>query len=77
VIAVIWIGPFLLMVLTSIKPNAEFLRGPFALPTAPNLDAYRKVWAKLDFPALLRNSLLYSATKHSWTIHRGICLKRP
>jgi len=61
-IALVWVGPFLLMVVTSIKPNAEFLRGPFALPVAPNLDAYRKVWAGLDFPTLLGNSFLYSAT---------------
>ena len=27
-IAIIWVGPFLLMVVTSLKPNAEFLRGP-------------------------------------------------
>jgi raffinose/stachyose/melibiose transport system permease protein len=27
-IALVWVGPFLLMVVTSIKPNAEFLRGP-------------------------------------------------
>ena len=62
VIALVWVGPFLLMVVTSLKPNAEFLRGPFALPLAPNFDAYRKVWAGLDFPTLLGNSFLYSAT---------------
>src|SRR6202050_1022463 len=61
-IAIVWVGPFLLMVVTSIKPNAEFLRGPFAFPLAPNFDAYRKVWAGLDFPTLLGNSALYSAT---------------
>ena len=61
-IAIVWVGPFLLMVVTSIKPNSEFLRGPFALPVAPNFDAYRKVWAGLDFPTLLGNSALYSAT---------------
>ena len=61
-IAAIWIGPFLLMLITSLKPNAEFLRGPFAIPISPNFDAYRKVWAGLDFPTLLGNSALYSAT---------------
>jgi ABC-type glycerol-3-phosphate transport system permease component len=61
-IAIVWVGPFLLMVVTSIKPNSEFLRGPFALPVAPNFDAYRIGWAGLDFPTLLGNSALYSAT---------------
>jgi ABC-type glycerol-3-phosphate transport system permease component len=72
VIALIWIGPFLLMVATSIKPNAEFLRGPFALPVAPNLDAYRKVWSGLDFPTLLGNSFLYSATGAALAVLLGV-----
>ena len=36
-LAAIWIGPLALMVITSIKPNKEFLNGPFALPIAPTL----------------------------------------
>ena len=32
------------MVITSIKPNSEFLAGPFALPIAPTLEPYVKVW---------------------------------
>jgi raffinose/stachyose/melibiose transport system permease protein len=61
VLAAVWIGPLALMVMTSIKPNAEFLNGPFALPIAPNFDAYRKVWDGLNFGVLLQNSLIYAA----------------
>ena len=60
-LAAVWIGPLALMVITSIKPNSEFLNGPFALPIAPNLDAYWKVWEGLNFGVLLENSLLYAA----------------
>ena len=60
-LAAVWIGPLALMVMTSIKPNKEFLNGPFALPIAPNFDAYVKVWQGLNFGVLLQNSLLYAA----------------
>ena len=36
-LAAVWIGPLALMVITSIKPNSEFLNGPFAWPIAPTL----------------------------------------
>ena len=50
------------MVMTSIKPNSEFLNGPFALPIAPTLEPYVKVWQGLNFGVLMQNSLLYAAT---------------
>jgi raffinose/stachyose/melibiose transport system permease protein len=59
-LAAIWIGPLALMVITSIKPNKEFLNGPFALPIAPTLEPYVKVWQGLHFGVLMQNSLLYA-----------------
>ena len=50
------------MVMTSIKPNSEFLNGPFALPIAPTLAPYWNVWEGLHFGVLLENSLIYAAT---------------
>ena len=48
------------MVMTSIKPNSEFLNGPFALPIAPTFEPYVKVWQGLHFGVLMQNSLLYA-----------------
>ncbi len=62
ILAAIWIGPLALMVMTSIKPNSEFLNGPFALPIAPTLAPYWNVWEGLHFGVLLENSLIYAAT---------------
>lgn len=62
VLAAVWIGPLALMVMTSIKPNNEFLNGPFALPIAPTIEPYFKVWEGLHFGVLMQNSLLYAAT---------------
>ncbi len=61
-LAAVWIGPLALMVMTSIKPNSEFLNGPFALPIAPTFEPYVKVWEGLKFGVLMQNSLLYAAT---------------
>ena len=61
-LAAIWLGPLALMVITSIKPNKEFLNGPFALPIAPTLEPYRNVWEGLNFGVLMQNSLLYATT---------------
>jgi ABC-type glycerol-3-phosphate transport system permease component len=61
-LAAVWVGPLALMVITSIKPNSEFLNGPFALPIAPTFEPYLKVWEGLHFGILLQNSLLYAAT---------------
>jgi ABC-type glycerol-3-phosphate transport system permease component len=61
-LAAVWLGPLALIVITSIKPNKEFLNGPFALPIAPTLEPYQKVWEGLNFGALMENSLLYATT---------------
>jgi raffinose/stachyose/melibiose transport system permease protein len=61
-LAAVWIGPLALMVITSIKPNKEFLNGPFALPIEPTIEPYLKVWEGLHFGVLLQNSLIYAVT---------------
>jgi raffinose/stachyose/melibiose transport system permease protein len=60
VLAAVWLGPVLLIVMTSIKSNADFLAGPFALPKSPTIQPYIDVWFGLGFGTLLRNSLLYA-----------------
>jgi len=60
VLAAVWLGPLLLIVMTSIKSNAEFLAGPFALPKSPTIQPYIDVWFGLGFGTLLRNSLIYA-----------------
>ena len=70
-LAAIWIGPLALMVMTSIKPNSEFLNGPFALPIAPTFEPYVKVWQGLHFGVLMQNSLLYAATGSALAVEIG------
>ena len=51
------VGPFLWMLLGSLKPQAEFLvNPPTFLPTAPTTDNYERLFGQLDFPRFFFNS---------------------
>jgi multiple sugar transport system permease protein len=51
------VGPFLWMVLGSLKPQAEFLASPPTfLPQAPTTDNFERLFGKLDFPRFFFNS---------------------
>jgi len=53
------IGPFLWMLLGSIKTQGELLQlPPTWLPEAPTLDNYRRLFARLDFVTYFSNSLV-------------------
>ncbi|HEY3334318.1 MAG TPA: carbohydrate ABC transporter permease [Candidatus Limnocylindrales bacterium] len=54
---VLMIGPFLWMVLGSVKPAADFLRNPPTfLPSAATTDNYGRLFDQLDFPKFFFNS---------------------
>lgn len=54
---VLMVGPFLWMVLGSLKPQAEFLRiPPTFLPATPTTDNYGRLFEQLDFPRFFFNS---------------------
>ena len=56
---VLMVGPFLWMVLGSLKPQAEFLLNPPTfLPKAPTTDNYERLFDQLDFPRFFFNSAL-------------------
>ena len=51
------VGPFLWMLLGSLKPQAEFLvNPPTFLPKAPTTDNYERLFSQLDFPRVFFNS---------------------
>jgi multiple sugar transport system permease protein len=54
---VLMVGPFLWMLLGSIKPQADFLRTPPSiLPSAATTDNYARLFDQLDFPRFFFNS---------------------
>ena len=53
------VGPFLWMVLGSLKPQGEFLASPPTfLPRAATIDNYVRLFDQLDFPRFFFNSLV-------------------
>ena len=64
-LAAVWLGPIILIVMTSIKSNEAFLAGPFALPTSPTLAPYFSVWASMQFGTLLAGTIV-TETIFSW-----------
>jgi multiple sugar transport system permease protein len=54
---VLMVGPFLWMVLGSIKPESDFLRNPPTfLPSQPTTDNFGRLGQQLDFPRYFFNS---------------------
>jgi multiple sugar transport system permease protein len=54
---VLMVGPFLWMVLGSIKPESDFLQSPPTfLPTAATTNNYTRLFDQLDFPRFFFNS---------------------
>jgi ABC-type glycerol-3-phosphate transport system permease component len=61
VLTFVWLGPILLILITSIKTNDDFLAGPFGLPLSPTIQPYITVWNAMNFGPLMANSLLYAS----------------
>ncbi len=61
VLAVVFLYPVFLMVLTSFKTTPEIFRSPFALPESWSLATFEDVWRRARFGLYLRNSLLITS----------------
>lgn len=58
VMALVFLYPVVLMVLTAFKSTPEIFRNPFGLPETWSLDSFRNVWKRANFGIYLRNSVL-------------------
>jgi raffinose/stachyose/melibiose transport system permease protein len=67
-LALVWLGPIVLIAVTSVKSNQDFLAGPFSLWMTPTFEAYRTVWNGLGFGKLMMNSLLYATAGSSLAV---------
>lgn len=61
---IVMIGPFVWMVLGSVKPEAELLRVPPTwLPKTVTLDNYDRLFDELDFPTYFKNSVIIAGVR--------------
>lgn len=56
--ALVFLYPVILMVLTAFKPTPEIFRNPFGLPEAATLKGFASVWERAHFGLYLRNSVI-------------------
>lgn len=62
VFAIIYIGPLLMLVITSLKTLPEFMKSATALPTALNFRNFVEAWNKANFLRYMTNTLIYTVS---------------
>lgn len=60
--AIIYLGPLLMLVNTSLKTLPEFMKNATAVTTTFNFKNFVDAWTKASFPRYLTNTILYAAT---------------
>jgi raffinose/stachyose/melibiose transport system permease protein len=60
VLAIIYIAPMVMLVMTSVKTLPDFNKSPVALPTTLALENFVEAWNKANFPRYLFNTVMYT-----------------
>ena len=60
--AVIYLGPLLMLLSTSLKTMPDFMKNATALPATLNFQNYVDAWEKANFPRYLTNTILYTVS---------------
>ncbi|MEJ5315028.1 MULTISPECIES: carbohydrate ABC transporter permease [Anaerolinea] len=58
--ALLYIGPILMLVNTSLKTTPSFMKDATSLATELHFENFREAWIKANFPRYLLNSILYT-----------------
>lgn len=61
VLALIFLYPLVLMVITAFKSTREIFMDPFGLPSRWSLEPFARVWARANFSAYFRNSIVVTS----------------
>lgn len=61
-LAIVYLGPLLMLVNTSLKTTPSFMRDATGLAVQPNFENFAEAWEKANFPKYLLNSALYTAS---------------
>jgi raffinose/stachyose/melibiose transport system permease protein len=74
VLAIIYIAPMVMLLMTSVKTLPEFNKSPVALPTTLALENYVEAWNKANFPRYLLNTILYTVASATIFVITGTFL---
>ncbi len=58
--AIVYIGPLMMLVITSLKSMPEFMKSATALPTSLRFENFVEAWEKANFLRYLTNTLIYT-----------------
>jgi len=58
--AVLYLGPILMLVMTSFKTLPEFFKDPTGIPESFGFDNFTEAWSLANFPGYMLNSVLYT-----------------
>ena len=61
VLAVLYVGPMLMLVNTALKTTPEFAKDPVGLTTSFSVGNFANAWDRADFPRYLINTIMYAA----------------
>jgi raffinose/stachyose/melibiose transport system permease protein len=61
VLAVVYVGPMLMLVNTALKTTPEFAKDPVGLTSTFSVENFAEAWDKADFPRYLVNTIMYAA----------------
>ena len=74
VLAVFYLAPMVMLVLTSLKTLPDFSKSPVSLPTTLALENFGEAWDKANFPRYLLNTVLYTVTSTTIFVVTGTFL---
>lgn len=77
IFAIMYLGPLLMLVNTSLKTTTEFFRSATSLPASPNFENFVEAWEKANFPRLLINSIIYTAVSTTLYVITAIFVAFP
>jgi raffinose/stachyose/melibiose transport system permease protein len=77
IFGILYLGPLLMLLSTSLKTLPEFFRSATALPEAPSLANFVTAWEQADFARLLINSVIYTVVSTTLYIITAIFVAFP
>jgi raffinose/stachyose/melibiose transport system permease protein len=77
IFGILYLGPLLMLVSTSLKSLPEFFKSATALPIEPSLDNFVTAWEQANFARLLINSAIYTAVSTTLYIITAIFVAFP
>jgi raffinose/stachyose/melibiose transport system permease protein len=75
--AIIYLGPLLMLVNTSLKSMPDFMKNATALPKSLQWQNFADAWTKANFPRYLTNTLLYALSATAIYIAMAVFLAFP